>query len=403
MANNARAKGEPDIPRGKVLIRCYLDKTLYAHAKIFIDGKLSGACPRATLEVTARSRHTIRVGEALPNREYLAFADEDLQVIKNERLIINARLRRSTPDEAAGLVYALGVGGVSLREMPDDYKVCALSPDGRILALGAETNSVRLYHTDNGKPFRRLGVLGDYWVSYVEALAFSANGNLLASSGWLTDNYIGEINIWNVNTGRLVRKIANVPKVNSLTFSPDDTKIVAAVESGPVKMWNIADGRLMWKTPEPKDADSGAESVTFSPDGKLLVVTHGTANEVTVYDARSPSLKFTVAGNQAVIGKNDTLFTFSYHEADTLKQTWQMNTGKLLNSELLKNTSLVRAVNEQLLMAATDGVLDRRNEPLLAQLDDSNQFVLSPDRRSFLFVDSSEEFSIVSFRTKPGN
>jgi hypothetical protein len=51
-----------------------------------------------------------------------------------------------------------------------------LSPDATVLAVGAETNSVRLYKVADGRPQRRLGAPGEYWVSFVTALSFSAGG-----------------------------------------------------------------------------------------------------------------------------------------------------------------------------------------------------------------------------------
>jgi hypothetical protein len=217
-------------PSGTIIITCRLGDAPYSRGQIFVDGRKIGECPEATIKVST-GVHSVRAGEALGKDRYLAYQNERVEVGENSRQLIVARVAPSTTENAAGLAYALGAKQVDINHLdrPDDSKTGALSPDGKILAIGAETNSIRLYDASNFNPLRRLGQAGAYWVSFVNKLSFSPDGSLLASSGWLYEKYIGEINIWNITTGRLDRTIPNVKEVFSIGFSPDGNLLAAGV------------------------------------------------------------------------------------------------------------------------------------------------------------------------------
>jgi hypothetical protein len=354
-----------------------------------VDGSAVGACPRAGLQVSV-GLHSVRAGEALGNDRYLAYQLEGVEVQKDSTHNIIADLIPATSEQAAGLAYALGAKQIEIDrlQLPDDSKVGALSPDGQILAIGAETNSIRLYDANDGKSLRRLGEPGAYWVSFVTALCFSAEGDLLASSGWLYDKYIGEINIWEVKSGKHLRTIPNVPHVSSMAFSPDGKLLAAGLRPNTIKMWNVTNGGAFWPIKVPVKNEFEVSPLLFSQDGKRIIVGQPGGQNIYVYETLTGQLKHTWPGNLVTLDRDGRVFTFSYRGYDnTLRNTRRLATGELIESKLLKNTPVVQALNEQIVIAASgrESVWDARNEPLIRALNNPGHMVLTQNDRRVLF------------------
>jgi hypothetical protein len=100
----------------------------------------------------------------------------------------------------------------------------------------------------------------------VTALAWNADGSLLASSGY------HEIILWNGADGQLVRRIGNVAeRTYDLEFSANGALLAVAAgtpgQMGEVKLFNPADGTLVKDLMTTNDS---VFAVAFSPDGKRL-------------------------------------------------------------------------------------------------------------------------------------
>ena len=100
----------------------------------------------------------------------------------------------------------------------------------------------------------------------ITALAFTPDGSSLAVSGYR------EITFWNPASGKLLRRVANLPpRIMALAFSPDGAALAAAGgqpgELGEVRVLETASGKLI-KIPV-STADLVLD-VQFSPDGKFL-------------------------------------------------------------------------------------------------------------------------------------
>jgi len=392
-------------PSGTINITCRVGNAPYERGKILVDSRVIGTCPQASLQVST-GVHTVRAGEALGNDRYMAYQNERVEVQKDSTQNVIATLAPASTENAAGLAYALDAKLIEIGHLdrPDDSKIGVLSPYGEILAVGAETNSIRLYAATDGEPLRRLGVSGAYWVSFVTALSFSADGNLLASNGWLYDSYIGEINLWDMRTGLRVRTIPNVKEVSSLAFSPDGKLLAAGVGINELKVWSVNSGRLLWSARPPGQTDKKISQLKFSADGNLLVAGPNLGEDICVYDVRRAKLQSNLRGNLVTLGKDGKAFTFSYRGSyNTLQSTWNLSTGKLIDSKLLTNTSAVRAINEQNLLAASRNAsgLDSRHERLMQALNDPSQIVLTPDGSRWLFY--GNQTSILSLPAFPGS
>ena len=176
----------------------------------------------------------------------------------------------------------------------------AFSVDGRYLA-GASgdpfapgeatvwdvtTGKPRAWKGDDGKDFSALR--GDSRA--ITSLAFRPNGKQLAvgSGGNVTDNLYGggsarkpgEVRIWDLETGTLVRRLTGQQQaVTGVAYSPDGRYLASASRDQTVKVWNAATGEEF-----PALRHSGAVlALAFSPDSHYLA-SGGTDKTITLWE-----------------------------------------------------------------------------------------------------------------------
>ncbi|HEV3138747.1 MAG TPA: c-type cytochrome domain-containing protein [Pirellulales bacterium] len=157
---------------------------------------------------------------------------------------------------------------VAAAEKP--LRALAYSADGSLLASAGENNLVRTWTTDTGAPVESF----EGHKGAVLAAAFTADGSVLSGA---TD---GSTILWNPSPAwTLERRIGNVDdpatfvdRVIALAFSPDGKLLATGggepSRSGELKLFNVADGSLARAIP---DAHSDTIfGLDFSPDGLYL-------------------------------------------------------------------------------------------------------------------------------------
>ena len=211
--------------------------------------------------------------------------------------------------------------GELLRALDKGEYSIAFSPDGNTIASGGSwhnfnTPSFRLWNADTGELLLSAG----HRMGATLSVAFSPDGNTVASGslGHLTAT--SAIRLWNADTGEHLRTIEEASVPNNLAFSPPDGRIIASGEHGGIRLWSAETGELL------RALDGAGDSFAFSPDGGTIASSGG------LWDTDTGKLLHTIDG-----GVGDS-FAFSPDGGTvaggvgTSIRLWNANTGELLHT-----------------------------------------------------------------------
>jgi WD domain, G-beta repeat/GAF domain/PEGA domain len=141
----------------------------------------------------------------------------------------------------------------------------AFSADGQRLASASWDQTVMFWDVPTGQ---ELGTVSGK-VKEVQALAFSRDGHWLA-----TENSSNTVTLWNAADGQEVRSLpGNKPGVlgnnwvYSIAFSPDGHWLASGLDDKTVRLWDVTTGRAGRDLTAPRRS---VIYIAFSPDGRWL-------------------------------------------------------------------------------------------------------------------------------------
>jgi RNA polymerase sigma factor (sigma-70 family) len=152
------------------------------------------------------------------------------------------------------------------------------TPDGQQVAAVLIGSAVQLIDVATGEVKRTF----DRHAA-ARACVFSPDGKLMASGGYDDDNRVYYARLWEVGTGKEIRKFAIGYELNhhvgALAFSYDGTKLAAGSwGDGRLRLFEVATGKELKVFPKIGEA---IEGIAFAPDGKTVAAA---GDSIHLYD-----------------------------------------------------------------------------------------------------------------------
>jgi WD40 repeat protein/DNA-binding SARP family transcriptional activator len=157
-----------------------------------------------------------------------------------------------------------------LRRYPAGDANGAVSPDGRVFALGSPSGSVRLLDVRSGAVRRFAG----HHDGEIDRMRFTPDGRTLVTSA--TD---GRVIVWDVASGELRETFTgHRGDINGLAVTSDGRTVYSAGDDGRAIMWDLAGDRRLDRPfvagqPFVTDEDQFPIELALTPDGRTLALT----------------------------------------------------------------------------------------------------------------------------------
>jgi WD40 repeat protein len=264
-------------------LRAWDAKTGKPQASANLEGGAGSEPARLVARSLTRDSFATRTGNSLQIRDgetgqiFRQFEDPELRLasatISADRalLAVSGRLPQATSEFTVELVDSSGKPRFRVPAGLGGISVMAVSPDGKTLVAGGFDADLRAWSTANGELLRHIQELN----VAMFAMDFSPDGRYLATAGADRTVYL-----WDTKTWKISRKLTGQAEmISALSFSPDSRLLLtggfnAVTLKHPVEvlLWQVETGKILRRMP----VSQRVESVAFSPDARMGAASVGT-------------------------------------------------------------------------------------------------------------------------------
>ena len=203
----------------------------------------------------------------------------------------------------------------------------AYSPDGKILGV-VERNNIHLFNTTTWESTGKLVVHLEQ--QPVAAFTFSPDSQSLAVGGWSK-----KVSLWDVGKRKLIQVVGeNTGEILSIAWSAKSNMLATGATDRVVSLWDMSKKTRFTDLRQ----EDRAESVAFTPDGKLLAVGSGQPESesdktIVLWDVASATRRGLLKGHpQSVVSLDFTPSGDSLVSAggDETIRIWDVQTSSFL-------------------------------------------------------------------------
>jgi WD40 repeat protein len=247
---------------------------------------LSSDGKRVAVAVAGNSGRRVRVLNLQSGSELVAI-DEHTQAVHSLTFLSDNRTLVSAGEDKIARVHDIRVQE-AWQAHPGGIVGVAFNSSGSAILSGGADKMVRLWTLLPGKQPLLARTFGPV-AAPIRAVAFSRNSALVGAAAG------HEVNIWSASDGKHVTTLKHIAAVTSLSFSADQTRLVAGCSDGLAKVWDLTTGQEL----ESFRSAGPAGTVAFSKSNAII---SGGPNKTVVLNtiAAIRTMPAATSGNRAL-------------------------------------------------------------------------------------------------------